>query len=188
MSVIEQIENLFRDRGDSQYGFEAVSQQEHALQAAMLAEQAQASPALITASLLHDIGHLLHDLPDDATERGLDDRHEELGQRWLTQHFGRDVAEPVRLHVDAKRFLCAVEPSYEASLSEPSRQSMVIQGGTMTAEEVREFEALEFGGDAVQLRRWDDAAKVVGLLTPSLDRFLQVATDCINRRDDRFGE
>lgn len=180
MSVIDQIEQIFRLRGDSQYGFEAVTQQEHALQAAMLAEQEQASPALITASLLHDIGHLLHDLPDDATERGIDDRHEELGQRWLTQHFGLDVTEPVRLHVDAKRFLCADEPDYEASLSQPSRQSMAIQGGTMTKEEVSQFEALEFGRDAVRLRRWDDAAKVVGLSTPPLDRFLQIATDCIH--------
>lgn len=180
MSVIEQIEQLFRDRGDSQYGFEAITQQEHALQAAMLAEQQQASPALITASLLHDIGHLLHDLPGDATERGIDDRHEELGHRWLTQHFGLDIAEPVRLHVDAKRYLCAVEPDYAASLSEPSRQSMAIQGGTMTAKEVRQFEALEFGGDAVRLRRWDDAAKVVGLSTPPLYQFLQIATDCID--------
>ena len=179
MSPIEQIEILFRDHGDSQYGFEAVSQQEHALQAAMLAKSEQASPALIAAGLLHDIGHLLHDLPDDATERGIDDRHEELGQRWLTGHFGRDVTEPVRLHVDAKRFLCAVETDYEAGLSEPSRQSMALQGGVMNADEADRFKALQFGADAARLRRWDDAAKVVGLATPPLSHFLRIVADCL---------
>lgn len=179
MFPIEQIEKLFRDQGDSQYGFEAVSQLEHALQAAMLAELEQSPPGLIAAALLHDIGHLLHNLPDDATEQGIDDRHEELGQRWLTGHFGRDVTEPVRLHVDAKRFLCAVESDYEAGLSEPSRQSMALQGGVMTADEARHFKALEFGSDAARLRRWDDAAKVVGLATPPLSHFLQTVADCL---------
>ena len=162
MFPIEQIEKLFRDQGDSQYGFEAVSQLEHALQAAMLAELEQSPPGLIAAALLHDIGHLLHNLPDDATEQGIDDRHEELGQR-----------------VDAKRFLCAVESDYEAGLSEPSRQSMALQGGVMTADEARHFKALEFGSDAARLRRWDDAAKVVGLATPPLSHFLQTVADCL---------
>lgn len=179
MSAVEQIEQLFRDRGDSQYGFEAVSQEEHALQAAMLAEQQRASPPLIAAALLHDIGHLLHDLPDDATEQGIDDRHEELGRRWLTGHFGENVTEPVRLHVDAKRFLCAVEPDYEAGLSEPSRQSMALQGGVMTTDEARAFKSLEFGADAARLRRWDDAAKVVGLATPSVNHFLGIVAECL---------
>lgn len=179
MSAIEHIEKLFSDRGDSQYGFEAVSQQQHALQAAMIAELEQSTPALIAAALLHDIGHLLHDLPDDATEQGIDDRHEELGQRWLTGHFGRDVTEPVRLHVDAKRFLCAVETDYEAGLSEPSRQSMALQGGVMTADEADRFKALEFGADAARLRRWDDAAKEVGLATPPLSHFLQTVANCL---------
>lgn len=180
MSPIEQIEKLFRDRGDSQYGFEAVSQQEHALQAAMLAEQEQAPPTLIAAALLHDVGHLLHNLPDDATGQGIDDRHEELGHRWLTRHFRSDVTEPVRLHVDAKRFLCAVEPDYEAGLSEPSRQSMALQGGIMTTDESCQFESLEFGADAARLRRWDDEAKVVGLATPSLSHFLSIVSECLS--------
>ena len=179
MSIIEHIERLFDERGDSQYGFEAVSQLEHALQAAAMGEQEGATPSLLAAALLHDVGHLLHNLPDDATEQGIDDRHEELGQRWLQRHFELDVTEPVRLHVNAKRYLCATEPAYEASLSEPSIQSMAVQGGVMTPDEVQAFAALPHCEDAVRLRRWDDAAKVVDQKTPSLHHFLQMIADSV---------
>jgi phosphonate degradation associated HDIG domain protein len=184
MSAVGQIRQLFEARGDSQYGFEAVSQLEHALQAAALAEQAEASPALITASLLHDIGHLLHNLPDDATQNGIDDRHEELGQRWLEKHFDRDVWESVLLHVPAKRYLCRVESDYEATLSEPSRQSLALQGGVMTADEAGQFAQHEFAQDAVELRRWDDLAKVVDLQTPSLEHFLEIAAKCCREQSE----
>jgi phosphonate degradation associated HDIG domain protein len=188
MSTIDRIRKLFAERGDSQYGFEAVSQREHALQAAALAEHDGASPALITAALLHDVGHLLHNLPEDATENGIDDRHEELGQRWLERYFGREVWEPVLLHVAAKRYLCRVEPHYEATLSEPSRQSLALQGGVMSGAEAREFEAHEFVTDAVRLRRWDDAAKIVALGTSPLDHFLQYATACCRADTERDDE
>src|SRR5687767_13949425 len=108
--IVDTIQKLFEEHGDSLYGGEAVTQLEHALQASMLAENEDASPALITAALLHDIGHLLHNLPDDAPDSGIDDVHEELAYNRLRAHFGDDVTEPVRLHVDAKRYLCAVEP------------------------------------------------------------------------------
>ena len=174
MSVIDQIERLFQERGDSQYGFEAVSQLEHALQAAAQAEQNGADPSLIAAALLHDVGHLLHNLPHDSTEKGIDDQHESLGQRWLQRYFDNSVIEPVRLHVAAKRYLCAIEPEYMASLSEPSIQSMAVQGGVMNPDEVQAFAALTHCENAVRLRRWDDAAKVVGLPTPPLRHFLDV--------------
>jgi phosphonate degradation associated HDIG domain protein len=172
--VVEQIEQLFRNRGDSQYGFEVVTQLEHALQAATMAEQDGASAALVAAALMHDIGHLLHDLSDDSTERGIDDRHEALGDQWLRSHFDEAVTEPVRLHVDAKRFLCATEPAYAATLSEPSRQSLALQGGVMNAEASRQFKALPPSLDACRLRRWDDAAKVVDMRTPALSHFIDV--------------
>ena len=187
MSAVDQIRQLFETRGDSQYGFEAVSQLEHALQAAYLAEQAGASAALITASLLHDVGHLLHNLPDDATQNGIDDRHEELGQRWLEKHFDRDVWEPVLLHVPAKRYLCCVEPEYEATLSEPSRQSLALQGGVMTSEEADEFARHDFAEDAVELRRWDDLAKVVDLETSPLEHFLKIAATCCREQSEATG-
>ncbi|HVX10301.1 MAG TPA: HD domain-containing protein [Pirellulales bacterium] len=172
-SVAEEIVGLFAARGDSQYGGEAVSQQEHALQAAMFAERENADGALIVAALLHDVGHLLHDLPDDAPEQGTDDRHEVLAAHWLAKRFGPEVVEPARLHVTAKRYLCAVDGSYQRELSAPSVLSLKLQGGPMTPEEVREFESQPHFEAAVRLRRWDDAAKIVGLATPDVRHFMR---------------
>ncbi|MDR3632978.1 MAG: HD domain-containing protein [Isosphaeraceae bacterium] len=169
--VVPEIFRLFAERGDSAYGGEAVSQAEHALQAAHFACQAGAPPALITAALLHDVGHLLHNLPDDAPDRGVDDRHEELGRRWLARWFGADVVEPVRLHVDAKRYLCATEPSYLGQLSEPSLISLRLQGGPMSPAEVEQFRASPHALGAVALRRWDDTAKVPGLVVPGIEEY-----------------
>ena len=162
---------LFEEMGGSQYGREAVTQLQHGLQAARLAERHGASSELVTAALLHDIGHLLHDLPEDAPEHGVDDRHEVLGERFLSRHFSAAVVEPVRMHVDAKRYLCAVEPAYRATLSGPSEQSLVLQGGPMDGAEVAAFEASEFYRDAVLLRRWDDQAKDASLETPQIQYF-----------------
>jgi len=171
-SVADEVIRLFRTHGDSEYGGEAVTQLEHALQAATLAVQQQASAAVVVAALLHDIGHLLHDLPADAPRQGVDDLHENLGARWLCSRFESDVTEPVRLHVAAKRYLCAVEPEYQRTLSEPSLVSLTLQGGPMSEAEVRQFEQLPFFQDAVQLRRFDDAAKIVGFKTPPVDHFV----------------
>lgn len=171
-SVADEVIRLFQTHGDSQYGGEAVTQLEHALQAATLAVQQQASTAVVVAALLHDIGHLLHDLPADAPLQGVDDLHEILGARWLCSRFESDVTEPVRLHVAAKRYLCAVEPEYQRTLSEPSLVSLTLQGGPMSEAEVRQFEQLPFFQVAVQLRRFDDAAKIVGFKTPPVDHFV----------------
>lgn len=178
-SIVNEISRLFRERGGSQYGGEAVSQLEHALQAATLAEAEGADSALVTAALLHDIGHLLHDLPDDSPEEGIDDVHEERAYRWLSGDFGPEVIEPIRLHVDAKRYLCAVEPSYRTTLSVPSQRSMELQGGAFSAQEAREFERRPYFEQGTRLRRWDDLAKAAGLATPPLDHFLPlVAAVC----------
>jgi phosphonate degradation associated HDIG domain protein len=167
----QSILRLFKEKGDSQYGREAVTQLQHGLQAARLAEMQGASAELITAALLHDVGHLLHDLPQDAPEHGVDDRHEVLGERFLRKHFSAAVVEPVRMHVDAKRYLCAVEPTYRAGLSAPSEQSLLLQGGPMDPSEIAAFEASEFCPDAVLLRRWDDLAKDASLVTPEIEHF-----------------
>ncbi|MEZ5949973.1 MAG: HD domain-containing protein [Planctomycetaceae bacterium] len=128
MSRADQILELFAERGDSQYGHEAVTQREHALQCGFLAEQSGAPASLIVAALLHDIGHLLHELPDDAPDQGIDDKHENSGYAFLNRHFDPRVSEPVRLHVAAKRYLCTVDENYENQLSEPSRISLALQG------------------------------------------------------------
>jgi phosphonate degradation associated HDIG domain protein len=148
-----------------------VTQLEHALQAALQAEEEGAGPELIAAALLHDIGHLLHDLPDDAPDAGVDDHHENSAASYLGKRFSRRVTEAVRLHVAAKRYLCAVDEHYLSSLSQPSIVSLRLQGGPMTSAEVAEFEKNPYFADAVRLRRWDDAAKIPDYPTPSLAHF-----------------
>jgi phosphonate degradation associated HDIG domain protein len=170
-AVVAEVLSLFGARGQSRYGGEAVTQRDHALQAAFFAERHGAKPALIVAALLHDVGHLLHELPDDAPDHAIDDRHETLAAKWLSQRFGPAVVQPVRLHVEAKRYLCAADPDYARQLSAPSIQSLKLQGGPMTPDERDAFEALPCFAAAVALRRWDDAAKVVGLATPDLAHF-----------------
>lgn len=171
MDPASEVVALFERKGDARYGHEAVSQLEHALQAGWAAEKAGATSSLIAAALVHDIGHVLHDLPDDAPDHGVDDHHENSGYRFLLERFGRAVAEPVRQHVAAKRYLCAVEPDYYDRLSGPSVTSLNLQGGKMTAAEVAEFESQPFFRDSVELRRWDDEAKIPGLATPTLEHF-----------------
>jgi phosphonate degradation associated HDIG domain protein len=171
-ALVGEILELFAARGDSGYGGEAVSQREHALQAAHFARQAGASPALVVAALLHDVGHLLHDLPEDAPDRGMDDRHEELAARWLAARFGPEVVEPARLHVAAKRYLCAVEPGYHEALSAPSKLSLRLQGGPMSPDEAGRFRASPHGEAAVLLRRCDDSAKVPDLAVPGLEAYV----------------
>jgi len=170
-TVVNEVLRLFREHGDSEYGGEAVTQLEHALQAASRAQKNGSDSSLIAAALLHDVGHLLHNLPDDAPDQGVDDRHEELGGRWLDHRFGPAVTEPVRLHVAAKRYLCAVEPEYFSQLSQPSVVSLELQGGPMSDEEVKTFETNPHYREAVSLRRWDDEAKVVGEQTLPLEAF-----------------
>ena len=171
--IVSGIKLLFDRKGASLYGGEAVTQLEHALQAAAMAESSGADADAIVAALLHDVGHLLHDLPDDAPDAGMDDVHEERASTWLLKYFGPEVTEPVRMHVAAKRYLCAADPEYYASLSDASRQSLQLQGGAFDHEQRRQFEQQPFFEQAVELRRWDDEAKVVGLETPLLDHFLE---------------
>ena len=171
MSSAEEIIDLLGSRGGSQYGGEAVTQIEHALQAAALAEREQAPATLIVAALLHDVGHLLHNLPDHAPDDGIDDRHETSAGHYLRKLFPPAVTEPVRLHVAAKRYLCAVESEYLGLLSQPSLVSLRLQGGPMSAAEVNEFEQLPFWQDAVRLRKWDDEAKDPNFVTPPLSHF-----------------
>jgi len=169
-AAIAAIEEAFRRRGHDHYG-EGVSQQEHALQAAWLAEREGAPPALIVAALLHDIGHLLHDLPEDIADQDVDTEHESLGSAWLSQYFGPEVSEPVRLHVSAKRYLCAAEPGYLDQLSAASQQSLALQGGPFDTAAAAAFRAAPGAEAAILLRRWDDEAKIVGFATPDLAHF-----------------
>jgi phosphonate degradation associated HDIG domain protein len=171
MNIVDEICELFATKGHAAYVGEPVSQLEHALQAAHHAETAGASDALVVAALLHDIGHLVHKLPEDAADRGIDTRHEKLGQAWLARYCGPEVTEPVRLHVPAKRYLCATDAEYLGQLSPASVQSLALQGGPLDADELTQFERNPWYRDAVALRRWDDLAKVPGLDVPPLDHY-----------------
>jgi [1-hydroxy-2-(trimethylamino)ethyl]phosphonate dioxygenase len=170
MTVLDEIRGAFAKRGHDGYG-EGVSQLEHALQCAVFAERAGASEPLVVATLLHDIGHMLHDLPEDIADQGIDAQHESLGSAWLSQHFGPEVSEPVRLHVAAKRYLSASEAGYFDLLSDASKLSLRLQGGPMTPAEQAKFAAEPFFREAVDLRRWDDEGKIVGMATPGLEQF-----------------
>lgn len=170
-AAIDYIGDLFAGRGASTYGREAVSTTDHMLQAAHLAEESGAPPPLIAAALLHDIGHLLHEQGPNAAARGVDARHEQIGADWLARLFPEDVTEPIRRHVAAKRYLCAVEPDYLSALSPASVRSLNLQGGPMGAEQADRFINAPHGAAAVALRRWDDGAKVPGAPTPGFDHF-----------------
>lgn len=170
-AFLKKLHDLFATRGAEQYGGEAVTQLQHALQAAHSAEQSGSSATLITAALLHDVGHLIHGLGEDCFEHGQNDDHEELGYRYLKAFFGPAVTEPVRLHVSAKRYLCAVEADYRGKLSPQSELSLQVQGGPMSAAEVAEFQANPHSVNAVTVRRWDELAKDPALATPAYTHF-----------------
>jgi phosphonate degradation associated HDIG domain protein len=174
-ALIQEIADLFARRGLEMYAGEPITQTEHALQAALQAEQSGADSALITAALLHDVGHLLHGLDEDCAEDGIDDKHEALGAEWLARHFGFEVVEPVRLHVAAKRYLCAVDEDYFAQLSPASRFSLQLQGGPFTHGQAKKFEEHPCFDAAIKLRRWDEQAKIPQLPTPPLERYLDYA-------------
>lgn len=175
---IEDIERLFADRGGEQYAGEPVTQLEHALQAAALGEAEGASDSLITAALLHDLGHLLHDLGETPTERGIDDVHQYRALPFLRGLFDEEVLGAIRLHVDAKRYLCATRSGYFEALSDDSKRSLKLQGGIFDAAQAQAFIAQPGAEGAVQLRIWDDLAKTAGLETPPLSHFLARARRC----------
>jgi [1-hydroxy-2-(trimethylamino)ethyl]phosphonate dioxygenase len=172
------IGEIIEGKGHRLYGLSAINQRAHALQTAWLAEQAACDAALITACLLHDIGHMVHDLGEDPARDGIDDRHEALGEAWLARWFGPEVTEPVRLHVAAKRFLCATEADYFSKLSPDSVRSLALQGGPMSAAEVAVYRANPHAEAATRLRRFDEAAKVKGLETPKVEHFLTYVAAC----------
>jgi phosphonate degradation associated HDIG domain protein len=172
---IDEIVQAFAERGDEAYG-ENVSQLDHALQCAQLAEEAGAGDHLIAAALLHDYGHLFEGRGDVAAHDGRDARHEFHGARKLRRWFGPETVGPIALHVLAKRYLCATEPGYEAALSAASILSLELQGGKFTSAQCRRFERGRFAADAIRLRRWDDEGKVAGGATPSLEHYLPVLT------------
>jgi phosphonate degradation associated HDIG domain protein len=169
-SFVNEIARAFAHRGGDAYG-EDVSQLDHALQCAWLAQEEGADDHLIAAALLHDFGHLFESRGGAAEREGRDARHEVHGAQALRRWFGAEVTGPIALHVLAKRYLCAAEPGYEAALSPASVLSLNLQGGPLTPAQCRRFERSRFAVDAIRLRRWDDGGKTPGRVAPGLDRY-----------------
>lgn len=175
---LARIATLFEGLGHRAYSGEPVTQLEHALQCAHFAVADGAAEPLVAAALLHDIGHLVNDQGETPSERGIDDLHQFHGAHFLRPLFGPAVLEPIRLHVKAKRYLCAVRPGYWEALSADSKRSLVLQGGPLDAGEAEAFAQTAHAADAVRLREWDDAAKVAGLQTPPLAHFMPLLARC----------
>ncbi len=190
MNTIDDVLNLLASHGASMYGGEAVTQLEHALQCATLAEESGASESLVGACLLHDLGHLIE---RDFTPRagyGGDDLHQYIAIPFLRSLFGEAVLAPIRMHVDAKRYLCFSNPDYWATLSPLSQQSLTLQGGIFSANEAAAFINQPHAKDAVQLRHWDDRAKSPGRATRRIEHFARVLWICAlrDRRRDSLHE
>ena len=170
-NIVTILLNLLETKGSNiQYGNENVTQLEHALQCAELAEKNNFSKEIITAALLHDIGHLLYD-GEDPIHEGKDGYHENLGAEYLSAYYGEEVTGPIKAHVACKRYLSAVEDGYYEILSDGSKASLKAQGGSFTKEEAKEFIKKPFMKEAVELRRFDDEAKVLNKKTPNLKHF-----------------
>jgi gamma-butyrobetaine dioxygenase len=165
------IGELFASEGLADYLGEPVTQAAHMLQTAALALAAGAPPALVAAALLHDVGHFTGAVTGQDLMACQDNHHSDQGADWLAQWFGPEVTEPVRLHVAAKRYLCAVEPGYFDRLSPASVYTLGVQGGPMPEAEAADFEARPYAMNACQVRRWDDDAKDPDASAPSFADF-----------------
>jgi len=163
---------IYNVRAYSRYGLSKVNQLLHAVQSGALAKSRQLPVTLVVAALLHDVGHMVHGLGEHPAAQGIDDHHESVGAAWLKRYFGPAVVEPVRLHVAAKRYLCTVERGYHAKLSDDAIESLALQGGPMSAEEVSAFEREIFWKEAVALRRIDEIAKDPSGAMPLFATFL----------------
>lgn len=173
---IDGIFDILRKNGEAAYIGEPVSQLAHALQSATFAQMDDAPPSLILAALFHDIGHFTHDFPADCADDGIDSRHEEAAMAVL-DGFPLVFTQPIRLHVEAKRYLCGKDSSYHDGLSAASKHSLTLQGGPMNEADIAAFEQNTYFADAVRLRGYDDAGKMIGMDTPDLDYFHAMMRD-----------
>ena len=181
-NFIDFLSDLFYRGRSVAYGKGEVSMCGHMLQTAELAAEAGAAPSLLVACLLHDVGHFGTDYPmyfdyeshSQMQTASRDLHHEEVGAIMLTPFFGPDVIEPIRLHVAAKRYLCATDPDYAVQLSPTTYHTLGLQGGVLDDKKVEAFLALPYSSDAVQLRRWDDAAMTAARSVPGIEHYMDL--------------
>ena len=167
MTIADEICSLYEGPGSTAHPCGPLSHKDHALQAAALAESEGAPDVLVLAALLHDIGHLLDGIP----ENDVDGHHDRRGAKWLARSFGPDITEPIRLHVEAKRYLCAVDPNYLDDLSPDFVQRLKSQGGPLSRREIQDFQAEPYHRAALKLRRIDDSANEPNRTVPDLSHY-----------------
>ena len=168
-SIIEKIINNYKTN-KSLYIGEKVTMTEHMIQSAMLAEKNKSSSSLVCASLLHDYGHFILDDPDKLVNQKEDGKHEDVAYKYLKKFFKKNVVEPIRIHVKAKRYLARNQKYYQI-LSQASKVSLHLQGGVMNEDEAEEFEKEKFFDDAIKLRKFDEAAKKIGVKMKDINNY-----------------
>ena len=169
MNIVEKIISNFINN-KSLYIGEKVTMTEHMIQSAMLAEKNNCSSSLICASLLHDYGHFILDNPDKLVNQKEDGKHEDVAYRYLKKYFKKNVVEPIKIHVKAKRYL-ARNQKYYRILSQASKVSLHLQGGVMNDEESEKFKKEKFFDDAIKLRKFDEAAKKIGIKMKNINNY-----------------
>ena len=167
--IIEKIIKKYKTN-KSLYIGEKVTITEHMIQSAMLAEKNKSSSSLVCASLLHDYGHFILDNPDELVNRKEDGKHEDLGYRYLKKYFKKNVVEPIKNHVKAKRYL-ARNQKYYRILSPASIASLHLQGGVMNDEEAKKFEKEKYFADSIKLRKFDEASKKIGIEMKDINEY-----------------
>jgi [1-hydroxy-2-(trimethylamino)ethyl]phosphonate dioxygenase len=183
--IVEFIADIFERRGAEEYLGEPVTTAEHMLQSAWLAEQENAEDELVAAALLHDIGHFTSEFGTYSPEDVEDKHHDEAGGDVLAPYFPPVVVACVRLHVAAKRYLCATDPTYFSKLSPASVHTLSLQGGPMGAEEVAEFRRNPFHNEAVRVRMWDEGGKIAGMQTRSFRDYVPLLERVVRRHASR---
>jgi phosphonate degradation associated HDIG domain protein len=180
-TIVPFLADIFERRGAEEYLGEPVTMAEHMLQGAWFAEADEASDELVAAALLHDVGHFTSEFgaysPDDTHDK----HHDDAGAEVLAPFFPSVVTECVRLHVAAKRYLCATDPSYYSKLSVASTHSLQLQGGPMNADEIAEFEKSLHFREAVRVRLWDEAGKVAGMQTRGFREYMPLLQRVVDR-------
>jgi len=181
VDIVDKIINKYQTN-NSLYIGEKVTMTEHMVQTAMLAEQNHSSESLICACLLHDYGHFIIEDPDHLVSKLTDGKHEDIAFNFLKNYFKPEVFEPIKLHVQAKRYLCR-NKSYWNTLSEASKVSLKLQGGIMGNNEAKKFVSLKFHGDAILLRKYDDDGKIPNIKMKKIDEYRDlIASQLINEK------
>ena len=169
MHILDKIISNFKN-SISLYIGEKITMSEHMIQSAMLAEKAKSKDDLVCSCLLHDYGHFIIADPDKLVENEKDGEHESIGYEYFKNFFKKEIVEPIKYHVLAKRYL-ARNKKYFNLLSEASKISLKLQGGILNQKESKEFEKKEYFKNSILLRKFDEAAKKINIKIKSIDEY-----------------